>query len=153
MYFQDLPTTTFEGFEIDNLTVKFEINNTLRNDTNRYDLYTVMENEKPEDVSYMFYGKTEYHWIVLGMNNMVDPVHDWLMNDSELTKYVGNNYDDIDAVHHWELGGYVVDEGTIGAASVSNFEHEERLNFQKKEIKVLKKIYLQQLIQELKDSI
>ncbi len=67
-----------------------------------YYLYTLLDGEKAEDVSYNAYKTTEYWWILLAINNIVDPYHDWMMGSQELEAFMEGKYgDDLYGVHHF----------------------------------------------------
>jgi len=67
-----------------------------------YYYYTLLDGEKAEDVCYRIYENTEYHWIILAINNIVDPYHDWMMGSQELEAFMESKYgDDLYDVHHF----------------------------------------------------
>lgn len=55
--------------------------------------YQILEGETPEIVSKKFYNSTQYHWIVLYLNNITDPRFDWPLSDYNLQKMIYENYD------------------------------------------------------------
>lgn len=109
-----------------------------------YTKYDIIDGETPESVADKFYGSTRLHWIILLVNEIVDPRYDWCMQQNDLISYCENKYDNIYAIHHWEnADGLVVDQSPQ-AFPVSNFDFENELNEKRRSIKIL----LPQLVDE-----
>lgn len=58
--------------------------------------YEVLHGETPEEISYRFYGTTELHWLVLMVNDIIDPRFEWPTSQENLlldveTKYGGQD--------------------------------------------------------------
>jgi len=155
MYFEKFPKIEYNDVIIPDLSIRYKINDLVRQSVNTYELYRLSESEKPEDVSYRIYGEVTYHWVVLLMNDITDPLDEWFRNDVEMDLYINDLYDDPDGVHHYEDGdGYVINELDNGDdVTISNREYEERLNNAKREIKILRPEYLYQLINEFESTV
>lgn len=154
MYFSIYPTTIYGGVSMTDLTIKMSLISKLKNNVNAYSKYIVHENEVVEDVAHNLYGDVSFHWIVLMMNDMVSPLHDWVMSDRELTAYINDKYPNPDNVHHYiDSLGYVIPEGVNGATPITNKEYEESINEEKREIKLLKPEFIPQLIEEFREAI
>jgi hypothetical protein len=54
--------------------------------------YTITENETPEMVSYNFYGTPLYHWVILLINEIVDPREEWPINERQMLKKIALQY-------------------------------------------------------------
>lgn len=54
--------------------------------------YTLSDGEKPEDVSFHYYGTVEYTPYLLMANRVVNPYTDWLMTEENLTRHVIKKY-------------------------------------------------------------
>lgn len=159
MYFGFLPYTYYSldnnasAQVIPNITLKAVINDKVKNNYSVYDLYDIQEEETPELVSYKFYNTTDLHWLILHMNDIVDPRFEWPLTNYELIEYCNGKYDNPQATHHWvNIDGYIVSENTPGSISVSNFQFEDELNEEKRRIKILKPIYVQTIVNEVKES-
>lgn len=139
--------------------VKFE----QVNNATIYFYYMIEDGEKPENVAHKFYETSEYNWIVLLVNHIVNPYFDWPLSQQELAAHVKSKYENLGDVHHFIdlTTNYRVDEilhieyqamldanqplpGNIGI--VTNYEYEFRLNTKKREIKVLDKAHLNDFI-------
>jgi len=108
--------------------------------------YTVVEGDTPEIVSFKFYGTPLYHWVILIINDIVNPREEWPLSEKQLLEKIALQYpDDLPSdVYEWrEINyGYVVDYNAGLAAqqqiySVSIYDYETEKNEAKRTIKVL----------------
>lgn len=129
-----------------------------------YDKYDVVSGEKPEDVAYRHFGNAQYHWIILLTNNITDRYYGWPLSEQEFEEYINNKYDNAEAVHHYEKvqsSGRTTGQGPadyshliecqstdVGAQSISNRQYEDRLQDEKRQIKLLDPAYLQIFVEE-----
>ncbi len=137
-------------------------------DTTLYFYYPLQDGERPEDVSYKFYETTEHHWFIMLLNDVVNPYFDWLLSSHELEAHVNNKYDVPDGLHHYEnidTGVWLDDYDTkklnilidTGASvpqhitPVSIRAYEDLLNEQKREIKVVDALYIDDIIKQFED--
>ena len=105
----------------------------------------VKEGETPERLADKFYGDSNYHWVILHVNEIIDPRFDWPLTTYQLEQYVGSKYGvaNVQATHHWEDGsGNWVNNTYPSATAISNYVYEEDLNEDKRRIKILKPRYL-----------
>ena len=59
-----------------------------------YETYEVLHGETPEDISYRFYGTQNLHWLILMINNVIDPRFGWPLSEENLFKVVSDKYGD-----------------------------------------------------------
>lgn len=149
MYFKSFPLTYYsfdDGITakvITNITLRAVINDQIKSNLSLYDEYDVRDGETPEIVSDKFYNTTLYHWLILHVNDILDPRYEWPLSTANLISYCQSKYDNIYATHHYEdSNGVVVNPDQIGAVSVSNYQYEDRINESKRRIKVLKPTYV-----------
>lgn len=64
--------------------------------------YEIVENETPIIISDKLYKTMEYYWVLLYVNNIVNPYLDWYMTQDELETYAASIYEDINDIHHFE---------------------------------------------------
>lgn len=57
-----------------------------------YEEYEVLHGETPEEVSYRFYGTQSLHWLILMINDIVDPRFEWPVSEENLLKAVADRY-------------------------------------------------------------
>lgn len=155
MYFSNFPKIVYNDVSIVDLSIRYKINDVVKNNVQTYETYRLKENEKPEDVAFRLYGDATLHWILLLMNDVTDPLDGWYRNDTELDRYVTAKYIDPSDVHHYmDSEGYVISE-YVDASTVilTNRGYEESINNSRREIKVLKAKYIYQLLNEFETSL
>ena len=117
---------------------------------------TIPDGFTPEHVADKFYGRADYHWVILVMNEIVDVRKEWPMFDADLIEYAKKKYGPtgIYEVHHYRTTDgdkLIVDYDAADLANgvieaVTNLQHEEELNYAKREIKILRPEYLAEFI-------
>ena len=123
-----------------------------------FDKYDVAEGEKPEDVAYKVYGEADYFWVVTLVNNIVNRYYDWPLDSFSFQEYIKDKYSNPDGIHHYEVtqsSGTQAGDGPSdyshkievnsdypGAQSVSNREYENRIQDEKRQIRILSPQYL-----------
>ena len=69
---------------------------TVRDDIYReetlYTTYTVQDGERPDQISYKFYGDEQWYWILLQVNEITDYYTQWPLSEQELGEYVNKKY-------------------------------------------------------------
>ena len=173
MYFSYFPKGLYDlkgdGNEklVTNLMKRVKIRSKVLDQSSLYDLYDIPEGETPEITSLKHFGSTYYHWVILMTNNITDRYYGWPLSIYEFEQYINDKYDNPDATHHYEIdqtSGSVKNQGpsdysykievnsdTPFAVSVSNREYEQRIQDQKRQIKLLNPAYLTILLQEFEN--
>jgi hypothetical protein len=55
----------------------------------------------PEELAYDFYGSCNEMWVILALNDIVNPYTDWLLKDNELKLYAMSKYGNkLNTIHH-----------------------------------------------------
>lgn len=116
-----------------------------------YDEYDVIDGETPEIIAHKLYSNAELHWVVLLVNNIIDPRYDWPLSIRSLSNYVTDKYgvgNELDIHHYVNADGDIVHVSyTAGAkTAITNFEYEEDLNEQKRRIKLLKPQFVESFV-------
>ena len=140
---------------------RIKIRSNIADNVSLYSTYDVPSGETPETTSFKHFGTTDYHWIILMTNNITDRYYGWPLNEQDFEAYVVEKYDNPGAVHHYEItqssgptssldNSHVIEVNstTSGAQAVSNYTYERRLQDNKSLIKVLKREYLSQFVEE-----
>ena len=161
-YFKYFPTITYDvrgkknQFQIDLITnilvrIRKKLNVTY---LAFFDEYFLQDGDTPESLAHQVYNDSQLHWVILYTNYMTNPYYDWPLTYFDLKKFVDKKYSNINAVHHYEdVDGYEVDSTASGATSVTNFIHEETLNDARRNIKIIRSEYVQQIVSEFKKII
>lgn len=78
-----------------------------------FEEYEILEGETPEDVSYRFYGTQRLHWLVLMINDVINPRFQWPLTGDQMFKQVERIYGEKASVYSANRAknskGYVVD--------------------------------------------
>ena len=69
------------------------VSDTFRNNTVLLEDYIVLDGETPELVSNKFYESPYYHWVILMVNNIIDPREEWPISEKQVIERVYMNYD------------------------------------------------------------
>ena len=90
-YFSKFPLTKRnDGHSVVDITRKGKLK--VSKSATAYLPYTVKEGEKPEDVAYYYYDDPELAWLVLSINDIVDPYTQWPKTQSGLDEYIMKQY-------------------------------------------------------------
>lgn len=155
MYFNSLPLMLYtldDGSSaqvVPDIIRRVVLSDELKNNNSLFDLYDVTEGDTPELVSYKLYRDSQYHWVILITNDMIDPRYDWPLTQVNLVNFCKSKYgsDNVYATHHYiNSDGYEVNSNAEGATSVSNFAYEDGINENKRRIKVLKPEVVSELV-------
>ena len=176
MYFAYFPKGTYDinnsGNEklVTDIMRRVKVRSKVLNEISLYDLYDVPEGETPEITSHKHFGSPYYHWVILMTNNITDRYYGWPLSSYEFEQYLNTKYPNaVDDVHHYEItqsSGRTTGEGpsdyshkiqvnstVSGATAVTNRQYEERLQDEKRQIKLLNAAYLPILLEEFEDII
>lgn len=94
--------------------------------------YLIKDEDTPENICYRLYNDSSLSWLLLYLNNKIDPFFDWPLNTIELNAYINNKYANPDEVHHWIKNTYIVNSNESGASPITNYEYEIEVNDKKR---------------------
>lgn len=117
----DYPVRMNRAGLVDTLKVKdffhlMKIREDLFDDETLYEPYYIENGERPDQVSYGFYGDAQYYWVILQTNDIVDVYQDWPLSSWELDEYVLKKYgshEKAGETHHYETITTYDDEGNL----------------------------------------
>lgn len=114
----------------------------------------VISEQSPEELAYELYNDTQYYWVLLYANNIVDPYEDWVIPSSSLHNYCIGKYGSDDNVikpHHFidlisgrvlvgvehdrQYQNWLDGNLDVNIEVVSNFEYEQDINNKKREVR------------------
>jgi len=180
-FFESFPTVNYDlkknnKLEIlTNVTVRFKIQEVLTNRTVvAYD-YNVKDGERPDIIAHKYYGDASLDWIILLVNNIIDPFYDWPLDSRSLDRYLRSKYGNIqtaqDTIQHYEQiirpasvrfdGSNIAEKSvivdldtynTLPSSSrriVTAYDYEVELNEQKSQIKILDRRYVTQIVNQV----
>ena len=77
---------------VTNIVSRFGIDEKLKENSSIYYKYSIEDGETPEILAAKYYDSPEKHWIILAMNDIVDPQFDWPLTYSQFNEYVDTKY-------------------------------------------------------------
>jgi len=103
MYFKTLPNINYHGnlpdtnSSLNTIVAKnFFRRGKLRADifknTSFFTKYSIIGNERPEQVSEKFYGSPLYDWVILTTNNILDVYNEWPLSENAFYDYMLQKY-------------------------------------------------------------
>ena len=141
------------------------LDSTLLNYVN-FDFYDIRDGERPEHIAANYYSDPNLYWIILLANNIVDVYTDWPMTVNQFETFVASKYDDVNAIHHYEVSQdsgdtkftleYPNDPATtvpVGATPITNYEYEEAIQNTKRKIRLIRPQYVSQIKTEFENKI
>ena len=170
MYFSQFPVTVYDAVGngdykvVTHLLKRVALHSKAKSVSGLYDTYDVRNGETPEMIAHKYYGDAEYHWVILMVNNITDRYHQWPMNTRQFLAHLAERYDNVDAVHHYEINqvsgdtsvkinigiaNIDIDGNTIADATlITNREYEEEKQDVLRKIRLLDPIYLDQFVKD-----
>ncbi len=164
MFFSKFPKMLYDIDGKGNLKIvtdllrRVKIRSAVKDGSTLFDKYDVQNGETPESLAFKIYGDAKYHYVILILNNITDRYYGWPLSDYSVEVYVTNKYTNPGAVHHYEVtqsSGTQTSNGpedyshkievnsdATGAEAVTNYEYENRLQSEKRQIKLLDPAYL-----------
>ena len=161
-----------------NLFRRVKLRDDLQNVFTVFQKYQIKDGSRPEIVAQELYGSTRYDWIVLISAGITRVRDQWPLSDKDIYDYALNIYgNDLNNIHHYETtevkdsqnrtilpAGKVVDSNftipnpnnklaTLNpVVGIGNYEYETLKNNEKRSIFVLKKLYLQQFVNDTRKA-
>ena len=164
MYFNSIfpkikydPTGNGNPIEIQDILTRIVTRKNVASRNVLFAKHAVTDAETPESLSLEYYGTIKHYWVNLMINKYYDRYYDWPLTERNLQKYVVNKYADPNGTNHYEISqesGNTEIKITVevadypSATPITNMEHERYLNDERKNIKVLKKVYIESFVSE-----
>ena len=166
---------------VKNIFRRAKLRDDLQNVVTLFDKYQIPDGSRPDTVAEELYGSSQYDWVVLISSGITRVRDQWPLSDRDVYNYAESIYgESLNDIHHYETqqikdskgrlilpAGKVVDlTFTIPNPSIptqnltqsqvvsgiSNYEYEVEKNNKKRGIYILKKIYLQQFISDMRKA-
>ena len=168
MYFDDnfpvIPYDSVGNFkfkDVTNLLRRVALRTKVKTSTLLYDTYDVKNGETPESLADKLYGDSQLHWIILLINDITDRYHEWPMSEAQFSQYLKDKYSNPDATHHYEISqesgntDIKINIGTSNAdyptaTVITNYEHEQKLQDDRRKIRLLDPSFISQFVTEYK---
>jgi len=75
-----------------NVTARYKIRDILQQKTAIYYNYTVRDGDRPDLIAFKYYGDETLDWLIMLVNNIIDPYYDWPLNYQNFINYMKNLY-------------------------------------------------------------
>lgn len=119
-YFETIPKVIYtdklgNSKIMTNLMARASIKPTMLDNPVIFYKYDIQEGDTPEIVAHKYYGDVYRYWIVLYVNQILDPQWGWPIKSGVFDSYIVDKYPNIDVyntVHHYEKIVTQVDSGT-----------------------------------------
>lgn len=169
--------SSYDYVRVKNLFRRAKIRDDFFKNATVFTKYKIIGEERPEQVAEKVYGSSEYDWVVLTANNIINIRTEWPLSDSEFSNYLDRKYtqEELASPHHYETTAVIDSKGKLiipaGKQVDSNFsityfdviskttnpvklvsvyEYEIQQNDNKRNIYVLRTRYLQTAIDDMK---
>jgi hypothetical protein len=102
-YFDEFPDILLPSFANDrnsssdfvrskNLFKRAKIRDDFFSTATVFDLYSIIGDDRPDNVAQKLYGDSELDWVVLLSNNIINIRDEWPMSQYDLERYLDNKY-------------------------------------------------------------
>ena len=189
-YFRQLPDLNYPSLANDrnsvydyqivkNLFKRAVMRDDIFNDVTSFTKYSVVGDERPDQVANTFYNDSGLDWVILTTNNIVHVRDEWPMGSQDFLTYLNAKYtaEELSNIHHYETkivrdtNGRLIqkkgltvpenhsisflDNGTLRTESqITSFtflENETKLNDDKRNINILKPEFLGIFLENVAD--
>jgi len=169
--------------EVKNLFKRAKLREDIFSDLSFFVKYSILGDERPDNVAYKFYNDSTLDWLILLSNNITNVQTEWPLSQQGFYNFLIDKYGTDEAlydVHHYETiqvktsgGATVVPAGLtvpsnysisyfdsdIGqtvtntniTVEVTNYDYEEKIQNDKRNIFILKPTYLNVIFNDLED--
>jgi hypothetical protein len=166
-----------EYVKVKNLFRRIKLRDDLQNIFTVFDKYQIADGARPDTVAEELYGRADLDWVVIISAGIVNIRNDWPLSDRDIYRFSEEKYgiQHLSDIKYYETtevkdsqgrlilpAGKVVDKtftipnpsnalDTLNpVAGITNYEYEVMKNNEKRGIYVLKKVYLQQFLNDMR---
>tara|TARA_B100001057_G_scaffold179419_1_gene180158 strand:+ start:957 stop:1481 length:525 start_codon:yes stop_codon:yes gene_type:complete len=170
MYFDMIPKIYYDSKAnnkydlLTNLMTRVKLRTDIKNDIFDFDYYDVVDGETPEIIAHKYYDNPELHWTILVANDIIDYYEDWPMPTQKFEEFIKDKYVNPQGVHHYEISqtsGDTTKTINVGmnttdyasASAISNYTYEQRLQDDKRQIRLISPRFITQFVEEFRSKI
>lgn len=110
-YFENFPVINYQGRRVRDISRRSSFLTAVQNNPYLYYPYTVKANERAEDIANAYYGSVDYVWLVYLANNIIDPYHQWPMDENTFNDYLVDKYTEQSGETGEDVIDWIQDEG------------------------------------------
>ena len=167
--------------KVKNLFRRNKLRDDLQSNFTVFDKYEIMEGARPDTVAEELFGNSELDWVVLLTAGIINVRDEWPLSNQDLYEFSENKYgfENINNIHHYETtevkdsqGRLILPKGKVVDSNftipkpdtsneetttlnpvigISNWEYEAIKNEKKRSIYVLRRLYLQQFLNDMRN--
>ena len=172
--------SSYDYTRVKNLFRRAKIRDDFFKNATTFTKYKIVGEERPDQVAEKIYGSSEYDWVVLISNNILNTRTEWPLSDAEFSNYLERKYTEAElaSAHHYETtlvtdsrGKMIVPAGKevdpnfsvtyyddiLGVSVTKNpvklvsiYEYEIQQNDKKRNIYILRPRFLQTAIDDMR---
>jgi hypothetical protein len=91
-YFENFPLIDYQGRRVRDISRRSSFLTAIQNNPYLYYPYTIKANERAEDIADAYYGSVDFVWLIYLANNIIDPYHEWPMDENTFNDYLVDKY-------------------------------------------------------------
>jgi len=179
--FNYYPKIDYNNVSSINILSEAEVVRKYVTDLTKFFKYEIKEGERPDIIAYKQYEDPSLEWVIFLVNGIVDPYKDWPMDSKQFISYLEDKYNtaaekltstaiassiayyyykglasDTDAVinsYNYTLSAYSYQKlgSPSGWQPKSIWDYENEINESKREIMLLRPIYISDFRQQIRD--
>ena len=157
---------------VTNIMKRISFKPSVIEDITDYYPYRVKDGERPDILSFQKYGTVAYAYLIMLINDIYDPLFDWPLSSQQFEKYLINKYGRVSAAmgttkYYYQIiraevartgtseripaVKFIVDQTTYDAlgtgdrSTQSQYEWEDELNDNKRDIKLINAAFIQDI--------
>ena len=157
---------------VTNIMKRISFKPSVIEDITDYYPYRVKDGERPDIISHQKYGSVAYAYLIMLINNIYDPIFDWPLSAQQFEKYLTNKYGSVSSAmgttkYYYQViraevartgtseripaVKFIVDQTTYDAlgtgdrSTQSQYEWEDELNDNKRDIKLINSDFIQDI--------
>lgn len=177
MYFRYFPLITYNNKTTRNILLRAKVIETVFNKYEAFYPYVIKDGQRADIIANEVYGDSNLDWVIYLVNNIEDPYYGWPMSDKDFNSYlemkynkpavltqadishyvytgVGESSNDI-ARKSWKMTPETYDQLSStersGWTAVYVYDYENELNESKRNINLIRPIYIEQIKREMAD--
>ena len=178
-YVSRLPDANISDYiNVKNLFKRITLRQDIYQDLSFFTKYKILGDDRPDNVAFEVYGRSDLDWVILTSNNIINIQSEWPMPQFDFDAYLMEKYgtyENLNNTHHYETTELKNSDGVVmvqkglrvesdysityfdesgmvtesPVKEVTNYQYEDQLNDDKRNIFVLKTLYLNVIIDDL----
>jgi hypothetical protein len=134
-YFDRFPVVDYNGKIAKNILSRVDFTEQSKKEIYSNFQFTLEEGyERPDLLSYNYYGSSQFDWMIYLTNNIVDPYYDYYKSTEDFRKYIDNKYGstaNARVIIKFYRNGWHTDERLITPTQYEALQADETLNLRK----------------------